>query len=400
LIILIVIIQIQVGALRIRCATCHGEAITLSTPIITWTDVYTRSFTGKCFMCGSANGRNTPQDREAQLIIKCKGSLMNPIEVDGERKTVCQSHASDLQTSALPLFQRNTQQILSVDTSLPDVYQVHFHPCGHRLSPLALAPYFRAGLPRNVLIHNLRFSEYFGQYLLKCILPNCPDNGLLPLPTCRVAGVDVYNLIKEWHLKEEILRCGGVTCLNCGVAFIPSPDERGPQRVCPTSSGGCGFVFCEQHQQQWGTCGGMAAKIRAAFLNGMVVSCPRCGSWGQKDNNCTHITCVCGKKFCYICRATLRRSCPNRCPLYLHHLDVLNSTSDSSQRRSTATLNFHLIKTVLLLQKLRTENVTLFDEIFRTLSKEDRTISFDELTRCVTMDDIIHGVPDIPNFQI
>ena len=39
-----------------------------------------------------------------------------------------------------------------------------------------------------------------------------------------------------------------------------------------------------------------------ALENGAKVPCPQCGVGGQKDNACTHMTCVkCHTRYCYLC---------------------------------------------------------------------------------------------------
>jgi hypothetical protein len=49
--------------------------------------------------------------------------------------------------------------------------------------------------------------------------------------------------------------------------------------------------------------------------------CPSCGIHGQKDLNCTHITCKCSVQWCYVCEkkwTEIPRE--HKCPSYLQDL--------------------------------------------------------------------------------
>lgn len=45
-------------------------------------------------------------------------------------------------------------------------------------------------------------------------------------------------------------------------------------------------------------------KEKEARSGAYVVSCPGCQAFFQKTNGCNHITCPCGKEFCYLCGAS------------------------------------------------------------------------------------------------
>lgn len=323
-------------------------------------------------------------------------------------RSVCQAPTSNLRTVALPGFQKNVDGEASIDTMVPDTYQVVFHPCGHRVSPLSLPNYFRSELPRNVLFRNDRMVDHLGQYLLKCVDPNC--KGRLVLPTCRLAGPEVYNLIKQWHLKEQLLSQGGVGCSQCGLVFLPPVGEVGPRRVCPSPrEGGCGAVFCEQHHQLFSKCGGVIAKIAEAFRLGAIIPCPNAGcthGGGQKDERCTHTTCVCGAYFCCVCRSNLvNRTCPKGCKLFLYEYDSLRPAGGltGNELKMRCSLNFHWMRTVLLLQKLKDQRG--FDRAFQSLSAEERSVRFSAesagvvLTREVTLADVKSKIPLLPHFK-
>lgn len=64
------------------------------------------------------------------------------------------------------------------------------------------------------------------------------------------------------------------------------------------------MVTCAQYQD-WQRQNGMADTLTLQMLQNMrglqIQQCPTCWKWIQRTEGCNHMTCVCGKEFCYVC---------------------------------------------------------------------------------------------------
>ena len=137
------------------------------------------------------------------------------------------------------------------------------------------------------------------------------------------------------------------------------------------------------------------AKWDKAISDGTVLPCPNCGLAGQKDNACTHMTCLkCKQEWCYGCGLTLEqvdkrqgvdnfmghnnnwKKNPKRCPLYLdsiREIDVRWPEDDSD----ACVAYLHQLRTMGFLKKVMTE---MGDENFAMICEKygvDKNCGFD-----------------------
>jgi hypothetical protein len=149
----------------------------------------------------------------------------------------------------------------------------------------------------------------------------------------------------------------------------------------------------------------MKSKIEKAIEDGSKVNCPKCGTGGRKDDNCTHMTCVkCNNLFCYFCGLSVddcdkdsendniyghNSDWPTnqkRCPMYLTEIaDVDENWPDGDEESSSIDddcLNyFHKLKILTLLREVFQKNN--IKEIERVEEKyhciENSNITFEDI---------------------
>jgi len=275
----------------------------------------------------------------------------------------------------------------SSDSGSPDSMQLEFHGCTgarrpHRLNANGLGSYIAAQRSlRSVMVRNEQLPHFFGAYVIRCCEPGCA--GILYLPSCRLAGPERYEVIRNWATSELALQQGGVLCPlpnhRGDPAYLPPADEPGPCRHCPT----CREYFCEQHRTAWRSClhnldvDAMARHaINEALTEGAVQQCPKCRALVQRSSaTCTAMTCsICQAKWCYFCArevASFRdhnrdwESNATHCPRFLDEHPLLAGTPIESVAL------FHRLKTLRLLREARrTVDQRVpgrFDAIFATL---------------------------------
>eukprot|EP00457_Paulinella_chromatophora_P004976 gb/GEZN01004989.1/.p1 GENE.gb/GEZN01004989.1/~~gb/GEZN01004989.1/.p1 ORF type:complete len:367 (-),score=53.54 gb/GEZN01004989.1/:659-1759(-) len=123
------------------------------------------------------------------------------------------------------------------------------------------------------------------------------------------------------------------------------------------------LIDCAQHGQVY-------QEVQELVENGNTVPCPSCGLRGQKDGNCTHMTCPrCKTRWCYCCGYDEHKGSTttaggavwplahneewktnrSRCPLYLQEFhEIDQSFSDDV---ILAVVTFHQQRTLRLLQR-------------------------------------------------
>ena len=97
-------------------------------------------------------------------------------------------------------------------------------------------------------------------------------------------------------------------------------------------------------------------------------SCPQCGHSGQKDDNCTHMTCPrCVCRWCYMCGQPRNaanggeyehnsnwETNPHRCPMYMHYIRRVNNEWPADR---SACVNYYHSRKVLCALKEKVEQV-------------------------------------------
>ncbi len=156
----------------------------------------------------------------------------------------------------------------------------------------------------------------------------------------------------------------------------------------------------------------MKSKIEKAIEDGSKVKCPKCGTGGRKDDNCTHMTCVrCNNMFCYFCgmsedvcdkdteiNSIYGHNCDwptneKRCPMYLTEIaDVDDKWPDGDEDSSLIDdecLNyFHKMKILASLRMVfetsKREEIERVEEKYHCISNSNLTIE-DILNKDLTL---------------
>ena len=275
----------------------------------------------------------------------------------------------------------------SSDSGSPDSIQLEFHGCTaagkpHRLNANGLEAYMAAqDSLRSVMVRNDRIPHIFGSYVIRCCQPGC--GGILYLPSCRVAGGERYEVIRDWATTEVTLQQGGVLCPlpnhQGDPAYLPPRNEAGPCRACPT----CREHFCEQHQTAWRSClhnmdieATARHLIDKALAEGAIQVCPKCRVWTVRENaTCTAMTCsICNARWCYFCAREVDNhrehsrdweTNATRCPRFLDDHPHLAGAPIQ------AVAHFHRLKTLRLLRQARRalekREAGRFDQVFAAM---------------------------------
>jgi hypothetical protein len=378
--------EMQPAVARPRCATCKQPSVMVDEqPNTSWADVFSNTVQGECFSCNRRVG--------IEYSFVCQGDLVTPLTTDdGRTLSVCKSESNRLRNSVLPnVYLCPGEEAYDGEEHL---VQLVFHPCGHRMNANDVAAYISAQ-KRAAVVENTRLPGVFGKYVLRCCIRNC--DGIAYLPTCKLAGPQLYNDMKNWGAVEAILEQGGVQCpmehADGLRAFMPRADEPGPKVFCPS----CNFDVCEEHAIPYHACAhSTGLTLRNEITNtmsaGMTQPCPGCSIVGQKDGACTHMTyCPCGTHWCYFCgkaEAQLDISPPdrrNRSRLYRHNDDAENNKNrcvwflyrhplmGGTPVESMA--KFHRLKLMRLFKELRdARGAAEFDPVYETFTPEELTV--------------------------
>lgn len=361
--------QLQRGDVRLRCHSCQQESIELTDRALTWAKVCDtqRRASGYCFLCDGT--------RDIDFFYRCQGELATPTA----GKSLCKAESTTGQVSPLPGVLPNESGTVSIDTLQPDTVQIVFQPCGHRLAATGLAEYLQARNCRQALVRNEVATEQLGSFVLRCPNSNC-SNGMVPRPTARLAGRELYSRVADWATQEQLLASGGALCPSCYTAF-PAPASQS-QHTCPSPT--CTFhttLFCEIHRTAVASCPcaggreGMRRRILEALSKGRMQTCPRgcfAAVGSQKDDNCTHMKCNnCSIDWCYFCgREKPSYYCQNGCPWFLERYHLTAASSSAA-----CLVKFHRLKSLRLLRELRASvDADEFDSIFAALSPDDRKV--------------------------
>ena len=111
----------------------------------------------------------------------------------------------------------------------------------------------------------------------------------------------------EERLAEDKMYCPEPTCS----VFMNLDNLSGEMKRAQPSSlcYACGTPICLVCKKTWHegiTCAQSKAEAESAFIREMAQAegwklCPGCKNMVEKNEGCNHITCRCGKQFCYKC---------------------------------------------------------------------------------------------------
>lgn len=156
------------------------------------------------------------------------------------------------------------------------------------------------------------------------------------------------------HCQKE--GCQATTCFYCA-------------ELMPDVEDGGSYASQEQADEvlvkhlacaEWGI---MRAQANRAIERGSLNRCPGCGLAGQKDDNCTHMTCVkCQCQWCYVCGRDVSAigfyphnanwsEDEQKCPMYFTEVSDVDDTWPEDD--SAALQLFHYVRTIAALRILR-----------------------------------------------
>jgi len=261
----------------------------------------------QCFACDT--------NKRGRVSFKCQG-----LGADGRR---CHETSAGGGCSWLPQAVRAPKgQACEVFMTEPDDegdgterWLFRFDPCGHYISQEALRGHVQALVQGGMGRTRLGVSPVTEQFSFMC--PMGCDSFLHDIHHFKACGsADWYEHMKTWAME----RLTGVE----SQTTEPEPD---------TALG----------------------QIQQALTLAVTSECPRCHSPGQKDGACTHISCPCGTRFCYICCGQL--PCRRGCEMYLTNLPGFD------QGAYRAVQQFHIVKAKALLHEAYRRDAREFERV-------------------------------------
>jgi hypothetical protein len=221
---------------------------------------------------------------------------------------------------------------------------------------------------------------------IRCCIPDC--KALLPrdvlfalLKENEVDGEDVVSMIEEVELKASMItiekssRDAVIYCPKCSYfetfdlnhlrvpKFFICKACVEPVTVCIKCKKYVEYSAvskhtCSQGFEFWKT------RIESALVEASARKCPGCGKGGRLDDNCTHVSCSCGTRWCYCCQKksddfkegfsqhnnlSSDTNQPGKCPLFLKYKYGKSISAEEALSR------FHEELTKEALEKVRKE---------------------------------------------
>nr|XP_027213284.1 E3 ubiquitin-protein ligase parkin-like [Penaeus vannamei] len=302
--------SVQVGKLRVRCASCKQGALTLHRDPCNWEDV---------LQPGKINATCETPDcsgTQAEFFFKCRGH-----ETSGEDDTSVALYLVRANLPAVPC-------LACTDVSSPVV--VFECADAHVMCLDCFVTYCVSRLNERQFIQDERLG-----YTLSCPI-GCQDSLIREVHHFKLMGDNNYERYQRWGTEEAVLAAGGVLCPypGCGQGIIPDQDCR---RVACLN--GCGYVFCRLCLQGYhigecnpedgngpnviGNSGSFAVDpSRAAgsrwdeatslAIRVTTKPCPKCRTPTERDGGCMHMVCTrasCGFHWCWVCQTEWTREC-------------------------------------------------------------------------------------------
>ena len=312
--------NLQVGKLRVRCASCQEGSVLIERDPCGWEDVLA--------LPGRIQGHC--------LSGKCPKDSMSPVQFYFK----CNDpQCSEDSREAPPLYQIRVN-LMNVPclacTESADTVIVFDCLDRHVICVDCFTTYVMSRLNERQLV----LDEKMG-YTLGCPV-NCANSLVAEHKhLLAVLDRDDYDRYQRFAAEECVLQAGGVLCPHprCGTGIIPDdPNER--KIKCHQ----CQYVFCKDCHQGFhiGTClttmtseGSMTSSSssspfdpdmisRARWRNDVGVDdnssllaikvmtkpCPKCRSPTERDGGCMHMECSrCQFQWCWICQTNWTRDC-------------------------------------------------------------------------------------------
>ncbi|XP_042236947.1 LOW QUALITY PROTEIN: E3 ubiquitin-protein ligase parkin-like [Homarus americanus] len=302
--------SVQVGKLRVRCASCKQGALTLHRDPCNWQDVLNPGqISATCETLG-CNGS------KAEFFFKCRGH-----ETSGEDDTSVALYLVRANLPAIPC-------LACTDVSHPVV--VFECVDAHVMCLDCFVTFCVSRLSERQFIQDPELG-----YTLSCPI-GCQNSFIREVHHFKLMGDNHYERYQRWGTEEAVLAVGGVLCPypGCGQGIIPDQDCR--RVVC---MGGCGYVFCRLCLQGYhiGEChpedgngpnfaegsGGFAVdpsraassrwdEATSVAIRVTTKPCPKCRTPTERDGGCMHMVCTrgsCGFHWCWVCQTEWTREC-------------------------------------------------------------------------------------------
>jgi len=270
-----------------------------------------------CFECGSKRGK---------AFFTCQGLACG----EGRR---CHHTSLSGGCSWLPQAVPTSpgQECAVFRMEVEDRAMFRFDPCGHQISLEALSGQVRALVEGGKGSMQLKVSPDTEQFSFTCPL-GCSHSFLHSIhhfKTC--SDLKWYRHMHDWALRR----------------LLESEEQVGPEEERD-----------ESREADEGSTSKLSLKtIQDALTEASTSWCPKCNTRGQKDGNCTHITCECGHEYCYICNVAWRHHRRGVCPLYL------NDSPELDEDEYKALQKFHVLKVLQRMHAFYTLDAAGFERI-------------------------------------
>lgn len=159
------------------------------------------------------------------------------------------------------------------------------------------------------------WSQYAGHRLKSALVPIiCPQSGcngiltdeqaLIFLP---VAGCDRYRMLLS---NKEFMKPSWIHCTHCSRMVHYTGNFKQNVVICDCGEILC--IHCKESQHIPLTCDEAGVYLTAIKTNETkgvyqeqytvrVKRCPECNNFCERSDGCSHMTCMCGAEFCYVC---------------------------------------------------------------------------------------------------
>lgn len=287
--------------LRVRCATCKKNTITLNRDPKQWTDVAKlKQIVGNC------------------QSMECSGDFC-----DAEFYFKCVYDYCDSEDVVpLPNVVSNLNEDICL-TCLDYENPVVAFPCrsDHVMCLYCFEQYARCSLREKSMVLHREMG-----YSLLCP-EKCPNSCLVDTHILHILGPDEYQIYQSYAAEECLLHeMKGMICPNskCGAGLYYETEHPAGEKVMVVCSS-CRYEFCSACREPFhGTTTCHASQSRLAgstkavedyyasiqMIEQIAKRCPKCQAPTQRNGGCMHMTCrVCRYEWCWNCCVEWSRNC-------------------------------------------------------------------------------------------
>ncbi|RWS14958.1 E3 ubiquitin-protein ligase parkin-like protein [Dinothrombium tinctorium] len=311
--------NIDSGKLRVRCAKCKEDTLTVDKDPTCWEDVLTAGkINGTChngFCDGSV----------AEFYFKCASKNHPPLE-------------SNTSVVVLYLIRYNNREVTCLACADVNDIVVVF-PCSHK--HVICINCFKIYCLSKLNDRQFIIDSNIG-YTLSCAV-GCENSLIKETHHFRIMGEEAYKKYQRFAAEECLLQSDGVICPqpNCGAGiFVEFDDDIDPDLCNRVVCSACNYVFCRTCMQGYhiGNCESNEIlslditspsfsqtidsksannskwenELSLKTIKGTTKPCPKCRTPVERDGGCMHMRCTrsgCGFNWCWICQSEWTRNC-------------------------------------------------------------------------------------------